>query len=149
MSKPKPGISKFLMTTMQLRKPNVQFKKKNNYVFSRNSRIWRTSIWKQKRRMNDFEETTMVGNYIVPHPSQYALHHLENFKYLELWYLTQEGCTDAAQHQHTQNNNTFGLTKVDDVVALRQVSMLRASKNIIPDTNLSFWQMSIAKTALI
>jgi hypothetical protein len=34
-------------------------------------------------------------------------------------------------------------------VALRQVSALRASKNVILDTNLSFQQMSIAKTALI
>jgi hypothetical protein len=41
----------------------------------------------------------------------------------------------TAQQQHTQNNDTFGLTKVDDIVALRQVSALRASKNAIPDTN--------------
>jgi hypothetical protein len=43
MNKPKPEISKFLTTTMQLKKPNVYFKK-NNYVFSRNGRIWRTSV---------------------------------------------------------------------------------------------------------
>jgi hypothetical protein len=104
---------------------------------------------KKKPKMNDFQEMTMVGNYIAPHPLQYALHHLEDFEYLELWYLTQEGCADAAQHQHTQNDNTFGLTKVDDVVALRQVSTLRVSKNIVPDASLSFRQMSIVKTTLI
>ena len=58
-------------------------------------------------------------------------------------------CADAAQQQHTQNDDTFGLTKVDDVVALIQVSALRALKNVIPDASLSFRQMSIAKTALI
>ena len=99
--------------------------------------------------MNDFEEAAMVSSYIAPRPSQYALRRLENFEYLELWYLTQEGCADAAQNQHTQSDDTFGLTKIDDVVALRQVSALRASKNVIPDANLSFRQMSIAKTALI
>ena len=99
--------------------------------------------------MNDFEEAVMVGSYIAPRPSQYALRRLENFEYLELWYLTQEGCADAAQQQHTQNDDTFGLTKVDDIVALRQVSTLRASKNAIPDASLSFRQMSIAKTTLI
>jgi hypothetical protein len=104
---------------------------------------------KKKPKMNDFQETTMVGNYIAPCPSQYALHRLKNFEYLELWYLTQEGCADAAQHQHMQNDDTFGLTKVDNVVALRQVSALRASKNVVPDVSLSFRQMSIAKTALI
>jgi hypothetical protein len=104
---------------------------------------------KKKPKMNNFKDATMVSNYIAPCPLQYALRHLKNFEYLELWYLTQEGCADAAQHQHTQNDDTFRLTKVDDVVALRQVSMLRASKNVIPDANLSFRQMSIAKTALI
>ena len=104
----------------------------------------------KRRKMNDFEEATMVSSYIAPCPSQYALCRLENFEYLELWYLMQEGCADAAQHQHSQNDNTFRLTKMDDdIVALRQVSALRASKNVIPDANLSFRQMSIAKTALI
>jgi hypothetical protein len=46
---------------------------------------------KKKPKMNDFGENTMVGSYIAPHPSQYALRRLENFEYLELWYLTQEG----------------------------------------------------------
>ena len=91
----------------------------------------------------------MISSCVAPRPSQYALRRLESFEYLELWYLTQEGCVDAAQHQHTQNDDTFGLTKVDDVVALRQVSGLRASKNVVPDINLSFRQMSITKTILI
>jgi hypothetical protein len=104
---------------------------------------------KKKLKMNNFQKTTMVRNYIIPCLSQYALHRLKNFEYLELWYLTQEGCADTAQHQHTQNDDMFGLTKVDDVVALRQVSMLRASKNIVPNVSLSFRQMSIAKTTLI
>jgi hypothetical protein len=103
----------------------------------------------EKVEMNNFKDTAMVSNYIAPHPLQYALCCLKNFKYLELWYITQEGCTDAAQHQHIQNDDTFGLTKVDNMVALRQISMLRTSKNVIPDANLSFRQMSIAKTSLI
>jgi hypothetical protein len=104
---------------------------------------------KKKPKINDFQEGTMVSSYIAPHPSQYALCCLENFEYLELWYLTQEGCVDATLHQHMQNDDMFRLTKVDDVVALRQVLALRASKNVIPDANLSFRQMSIAKTAFI
>jgi hypothetical protein len=71
---------------------------------------------KKKPKINDFEVNTMVGSYITPCPSQYALQRLKNFEYLELWYLTQEGCANAAQHQHTQNNDTSGLTKVDNIV---------------------------------
>lgn len=98
---------------------------------------------KKKPKMNNFKDTVMVSNYIAPCPSQYALCHLENSEYLELWYLTQEGCMDAAQHQNSQNDNTFGLTKVDDIVALWQVSAIQASKNVIPDGSLSFRQMSM------
>lgn len=99
--------------------------------------------------MSDFKDKMNVTNYIVLCPSQYALHYLKNFKYLVLWYLTQEGCTNVAQHHHSQNNDTFGLTKVGDVVALCQISAVRASKKVISNANLSFRQMSIAKTTLL
>ena len=56
---------------------------------------------------------------------------------MELWYFTSEGCSDASQHQLTQYDDAFGLTKVDDVVALKSVSSLKASKNVVPDAELS------------
>jgi hypothetical protein len=68
---------------------------------------------------------------------------------VELWYFTQEGCADAAQNQRTQNEDTFGLTKIDDMVTLRPVAALKASKNITPDIELTWHQMEIAKTILI
>ena len=49
----------------------------------------------------------------------------------------------------TQNDDTFGLTKVEDVVTLKSVSSLKASNNVIPDAELSFHQMSMAKNAFI
>ena len=70
------------------------------------------------------------------------------FKYAELWYFTQEGCADA-MHQRTQNEDSFGLSKVDDVVSFRLVSALKASKNILQDSDLTWHQMEIAKTTLI
>ena len=68
---------------------------------------------------------------------------------MELWYFTSEGCSDATQHQLTQYDDAFGLTKVDDMVALKSVSSLKASKNVVPDAELSFRQMSMAKNAFI
>jgi hypothetical protein len=128
------------MTTTWPRKPNVCTKKKSNSVSSKSNRIENEQLEaeKKKPKMNDFKAMTMVSSYIILCPFQYTLRHLKNFEYLELWYLTQEGCADAAQHQHTQNNNTFGLTKVDNVKALRQVSVLRAFKNTVLDANMSF-----------
>ena len=51
--------------------------------------------------------------------------------------------------QRTQNEDTFGLTKVDDMVSFRPVSALKASGNVVQDTELSWCQMEIAKTTLI
>jgi hypothetical protein len=104
---------------------------------------------KKKLKMKDFDDTSVIGNYIAPRPAQYALRRIEDFDYVELWYLTPEGCSDATQLQLTQSDDTFGFTKVDDVVALKSFSSLKASKNVVPDAELSFRQMSMAKNAFI
>lgn len=104
---------------------------------------------KKKPKMKDFDDGIMVGNYIAPRPAQYALRRIEEFEYAELWYFTPDGCADATQHQLTQHDEAFGLTRVDDMVALKSVSSLKASKNVIPDADLTFRQMSMAKNALI
>lgn len=104
---------------------------------------------KKRPKMKDFDDTVTVGNFIAPRPAQYALHHIEDFEYVELWYLTQEGCSDATQYQLTQHDDAFGLAKVNDLVTFKSFSSLRASKNVIPDAELSFRQMSMAKNAFI
>lgn len=104
---------------------------------------------KKKAKMKDFDDNATVGNYIAPRPTQYALRRLEEFEYVELWYFTPEGCSDATQHQLTQCDDTFGLAKVDNMVALKSISSLKASKNVVPDAELSFRQMSMAKNAFI
>ena len=103
----------------------------------------------KKQNMKDFDNNTMVGNYIAPRPSQYAICCIEDFKFVELWYFTSEGCADTLQNQHTQDDGTFGLSKTDSMVTLKLVSSLKASKNVVSDTELSFWQMSMAKNVLI
>ena len=70
------------------------------------------------------------------------------FEYMELWYFTQEGCADV-MHQWTQNEDSFGLTKVDNTVSFRPVSALKASRNVMQDADLSWCQMEIAKMTLI
>lgn len=108
----------------------------------------RREVEKKKPKMNDFNENAMVNDFIAPRPSAYALRRLTDFDYAELWYFTQEGCADA-MHQQTQNEDTFGLSKVDDMVSFRPVSALKASKNVVQDVDLSWRQMEIAKTTLI
>jgi hypothetical protein len=109
----------------------------------------RAEMEKKKPKMKDFDDTTTVGSFIAPRPAQYALKRIEDFEYVELWYLTPEGCADATQHQSMQNDDTFGLAKLDDMVTLKSVSSLKALKNVIPDSELTFRQMSMAKNAFI
>ncbi|KAF8164712.1 hypothetical protein B0H34DRAFT_761440 [Crassisporium funariophilum] len=104
---------------------------------------------KKRPKMNDFDDDAMVDDFITLRPLPYALRRLEDFEYVKLWYFTQEGCIDAAQNQRTQSKDTFGFTKIDEMVSLRPVSALRASKNIIQDIDLTWRQMEIAKTTLI
>ena len=109
----------------------------------------RVEAERKKPAMRDFDDTTTVGNYIAPRPAQYALRRIEEFEYVELWYFTPEGCSDATQHQPTQNEDAFGLSRVNNMVALRSVASIKASKNVVPDAELSFRQMSMAKNAFI
>ena len=104
---------------------------------------------KKKPKMKDFDDAITVSDFIAPRPAQYALRRIEDFEYVELWYFTPEGCADATQRQLTQHDDTFGLTKVDDIVTLKSVSSLKASRNVIPDAELSFRQMSMAKNTFL
>ncbi|KAF8800991.1 hypothetical protein BYT27DRAFT_7311367 [Phlegmacium glaucopus] len=95
----------------------------------------RADAEKKKARMRDFNDAAAVGNYIAPRPAQYALRRIEEFEYVEL-------CSCKVM-------TPFGLTKVDDMVTLKSVSSLKASRNVVPDTELSFRQMSMAKNTFI
>ena len=103
----------------------------------------------KKPKMKDFDDAITVGSFIAPRPAQYALRRIEEFEYVELWYFTPEGCADATNRQLTQHDDTFGLTKVDDIVTLKSVSSLKASRNVIPDSELTFRQMSMAKNTFL
>ena len=104
---------------------------------------------KKKPKMKDFDDAITISNFIAPRPAQYALRRIEEFEYVELWYFMPEGCADATQRQLTQHDDTFGLTKVDDIVTLKSISSLKASRNVIPDAELSFRQMSMAKNTFL
>lgn len=104
---------------------------------------------KKKPKLNDFDDDRVVGDHIVARPAAFALNKLESFEYVELWYFTQEGCTDALEHQRTQAEDAYGLTRVDDILTLRPVSSFKAARNVIKDRDLSWRQMTMAKLNLI
>lgn len=104
---------------------------------------------KKRPRLADFDSNRMVGSYIAPRPSTYALNKLENFEYVELYYFTKEGCIDALNNHHSEASDAYGLTRVGDTVGLRQVAAVKSSKNVIQDADLSWNQMTYAKASYI
>ena len=86
---------------------------------------------KKHPKINDFDEGKMVV--------EFAIGKLKSSSLVELWYFTDEGwCAEAQISSRTQSNNTYGLTKVDDLVTLKPVTSFKASCNVIPNTDLTW-----------
>ena len=77
---------------------------------------------KKRPKINDFDTNSLVGSYITPCPSTYAINKLENFDYVELFYFTCEGCLNAQSNLHTEADDAYGLSKINDFVSLRSIS---------------------------
>ncbi|KAG0697775.1 hypothetical protein DFH29DRAFT_984121 [Suillus ampliporus] len=93
---------------------------------------------KKKPKMNGFNATLTVSDFIMPRPAQYAISKINNFKYTELWYFSPNA------------EDGYGLTQVDNaVLALRPLSAFKASKHAIPDHELSFLTFLRAKNTFL
>ncbi|KIK98555.1 hypothetical protein PAXRUDRAFT_133965 [Paxillus rubicundulus Ve08.2h10] len=93
---------------------------------------------KKKPKMNNFDQATSVSSVIVPCPSQYALQRLNNFNHVDLWYLSPASCAKASKYNRSNADVTFGISKVDDILMLRSVTVVKASRNSVEDHDLSF-----------
>ena len=82
---------------------------------------------KKRLKINNFNESKMVADHIMPRPSQFAIGKLKSFNFVELWYFTDEGCTEAQDTSKAQSDDAYGITKVDDLVALKPIASVKAS----------------------
>ncbi|KAG9318638.1 hypothetical protein JVU11DRAFT_731 [Chiua virens] len=99
----------------------------------------RVEAEKKKPKMSTIVPGTSVPDSLTLPPSQFALQKLATFDYVELWYFTPAGCADAAKyHSKSQADDTFGISKLDDHLTVRSIASVRASKNVVPDSDLSF-----------
>ena len=104
---------------------------------------------KKKPKIGDFDEGRMVSDHVIPRPSQFAIGKLKSFNFVELWYFTDEGCHEAQDSSRAQSDDAYGLTKIDDLVALKPVASFKASRNVIQDADLTWRQMNIAKNNML
>ncbi|KAG1793001.1 uncharacterized protein HD556DRAFT_1444097 [Suillus plorans] len=104
---------------------------------------------KKKPKINDFKAGTSVGDSLTHRPSQYAIHKLKSYEYVELWYFSPEGCKETADEAKSSADNTYGFTKVDDFVALKLVTSFKPSRKVIQDHSLEWWQFDMAKNCFL
>ena len=60
---------------------------------------------------------------------------------------TLEGCTEALKIDHTITQDTF--TKAEDTLLLKPMALHKPSNKVIPDEDLNWRQMLIAKSTLL
>ncbi|KAH7917947.1 hypothetical protein BV22DRAFT_1042090 [Leucogyrophana mollusca] len=104
---------------------------------------------KKKPKINDFDENASISDVITLRPAQYALQKIAAFEFVEMWYFSPDGCADAARNTKTSAEEAFGLTKLDDHVALRPLASFRASRNVLDDHEIPFAQLLQAKNTYL
>lgn len=105
---------------------------------------------RKKPKINVFDPQRSVDDWIAPRPSAFALNKIHNIEYIELDYFTPHGCKQVQnEHEKTSNNDTFSITRVDDVIGLQPISSLKPSKNIRRDEELSWGEITSAKNTML
>ncbi|KAG1804310.1 uncharacterized protein BJ212DRAFT_1284470, partial [Suillus subaureus] len=103
----------------------------------------------KKPKINNFKIGTSVSDILTHHPSQYAIHKLKSFEYIELWYFNPDGCKDMADEVKLSADGTFGFTKVNDFIALKVVGTFKPSYKVIQDHSLKWRQFNMAKNSFL
>ncbi|KAG6328646.1 hypothetical protein ID866_10443 [Astraeus odoratus] len=105
---------------------------------------------KNKAKFVPIPDMEVVAEPIIL-PSQAMLHKLQQHRFCELWYFTNEGLHEATVTcSFALDNDTFSfLPTSNGTMALVLTSMAQDKANIIEDENLSFKQFSQATLHMI
>ncbi|KAG1818067.1 uncharacterized protein BJ212DRAFT_1498984 [Suillus subaureus] len=93
---------------------------------------------KKKLKMNGFDKTSTIGDFLAPCPAQYTIQKLTNFEYVELWYFSLDRCKDTLKMLHSTADNNLSLTRMDNQLMLCPMSAFKASKSVLADHELMF-----------
>ena len=104
---------------------------------------------KKKPKLKEFVANKPVGDTTQLRPSRYAIHKLDERDYVELYYFTLEGCTEAVKLDRTIAQDAFTFAKADETLLLKPMASHKPSSKVIPDEDLTWRQMSIARTCLL
>lgn len=104
---------------------------------------------KKRPKVKDFVANRPVKDTTQLRPSRFAVHKLDEREYIELYYFTLEGCTEAVRLDRTIAQDAFTFTKSDDTLLLKPMASHKPSSKVVPDEDLTWRQMSIAKASLL
>ncbi|KAJ7866700.1 hypothetical protein B0H13DRAFT_1636535 [Mycena leptocephala] len=105
---------------------------------------------KKKPKLGDFDKTLLIPDYLGPRASNFAKKKLDDKEYVELWYWTKEGCLDAESHRGgVEADESFGITQVGSTLSLKPLTAYKASKKVVCDEDLSWAQLTVAKTGFL
>ncbi|KAK1220895.1 hypothetical protein PQX77_016305 [Marasmius sp. AFHP31] len=106
---------------------------------------------KKKPKLGSFEQGKLAPDSIPPRPLAFASQKIRNREYVELDYWTAKGLNAAAKSiPNTSSNNTFTFLQGDDGGLTLQPTLSNlSSKSVRPDDQLTFAEMSTAKTGML
>lgn len=104
---------------------------------------------KKKPKLKAFTTNKLVGTLASRRPPKYALHKLEQFKYVELYYFTKEACLEAERTDQTVAKDAFTFTADEGQMVMKPAAAHRPFKNVIQDENLGWDQMIRAKDHML
>ncbi|KAI6030510.1 hypothetical protein F5J12DRAFT_713817, partial [Pisolithus orientalis] len=80
----------------------------------------------KKPQMANFTIGHLPPSILVNQPSQYATNKFASCDYIELWYFSPEGCSDAAKNSRSNADDTFRLSSTNDLLTLHPVASVKA-----------------------
>ncbi|KAJ7447174.1 hypothetical protein FB451DRAFT_1006647, partial [Mycena latifolia] len=110
----------------------------------------RVEAEKKKPKLASFDPDRAIPDFLGPRVSNFAKKKLDDREYVELWYWTKEGCLDAESLRGgVEADESFGITQVGSMLSLKPLTAYKASKKVVRDEDLSYAQLSIAKTGFL
>jgi hypothetical protein len=105
---------------------------------------------KKKPKINAFDPNCRVNKLIEPRPALYALNKVNNLEYIELDYFTTRGCREAfADTYKSISHDTLAFTQLEDTIAICPLAVLRPSKHVRNDEDLTWEEMMDAKNTTL
>ena len=104
---------------------------------------------RKKPKLNAMTPSKQIDCVIKHQPSNFALKKLQDRDYVELCYFTPEFRLEASLNDHTIAEQAYTLAEVNSTLALQPMGAYSASKKAVPDEQLTWLQMTRAKTNLL